>query len=151
MSLHRELEFRPVADPDDPDDWRPGSELAVVFDAAANMAVLGERLAPGDTIPLHRHRTDEAVVYLAGTVEVRLGGEKYEAQPGDVLLIPAGTPHSMRNTGDVVAEFRATFPSARVDIEYLERNPMPGTEGDQPQPPFAVDLHTGAVSPLDAG
>jgi hypothetical protein len=54
----------------------------------------------------------------------------------------------MRNAGDGIAEFRAVFPTARLDVEYLERNPAPGTEGLPPRVPFTLDLRTGTVEPL---
>jgi quercetin dioxygenase-like cupin family protein len=151
MSLHRDLHFQPLTDPNDPDDWRPNSELSFVVDGKTDMVVVAEHLAPGDAIPLHRHRIDEVVLYLAGRVEVRAGEETHKAQAGDIVFIPAQVPHSMRNTGDEVVEFRAVFPSVVLDVEYLERNPAPGTEAQPPQPPFAIDLRTGAVTPLESG
>ena len=90
MSLHRDIEFRPLTDPEDPDDWRPNSRFALV-----------------------------------------------------------GNVHGTRNTGEEVVEIRAFFPSAQLDIRYIERNPAPGTEGEEPQPPVVFDARTGAVSALD--
>jgi quercetin dioxygenase-like cupin family protein len=148
MSLHRELEYRPLADESDPDDWRPSSELAFILDDRTNMLVVAERLAPGDAIPLHRHRIDETVVFLAGEAALRVGDEIHAARAGDIVLIPAGEPHGMRNRSDAVVEFRAAFPAVVLDVEYLERNPAPGTEGDAPQPPFAIDLRTGRIERL---
>ena len=148
MNLHRELRFQPLTDPGDPDDWRPSSELAFVVDDKTEMAVIAEHLAPGDAIPLHRHRIDEVVVYLAGAAEVRVGDETHQVRAGDIVFIPAGAPHGMRNAGEQVVEFHAAFPSAVLDIEYLERNPAPGTEDAPPQPPFAIDLRAGTVTPL---
>jgi quercetin dioxygenase-like cupin family protein len=148
VGLHRDIELAPLADSSDPDDWRPGSRLGIIADPDANVAVIAEQIGVGDTIPLHRHVVDEVVFYLSGEVEVRLGDETYAAGPGDIVVVPAGVAHSQRNTGDSAAEIRAVFPSARVDIEYLERNPVPGTEGDAPQPPFVIDTHTGEVAPL---
>ena|SRR5581483_11199189 len=146
MGLHRDLEFSSLDDLSDPDDWRPGSEMALVADPAANLALIAERMGVGDAIPLHRHAIDEIVIYLSGEVEVRLGEETHTARAGDIMVIPAGVAHAQRNTGGSVAEFRAVFPSARLDIEYIEGNPAPGTEGDPPQPAFAIDTHTGEVS-----
>jgi quercetin dioxygenase-like cupin family protein len=147
MGLHRDLEFNTLDDGSDPDDWRPGSEMALVADADANLTVIAERMGVGDAIPLHRHAIDEVVIYLAGEIEVRLGEETHDVRAGDIMVIPAGVAHAQRNSGDSIAEFRAVFPSALLDVEYIERNPAPGTEGDDPQPPFAIDTHTGEVAP----
>jgi quercetin dioxygenase-like cupin family protein len=148
MGLHRDLEFTTLDDGSDPDDWRPWSRLALIAEPGADMAVIAEHIGAGDTIPLHRHTIDEVVFYLSGEVEVRLGDDTYAARAGDIVVIPAGVAHSQRNTGDSAAEIRAAFPSSRVDIEYLERNPAPGTEGDAPQPPIVIDAHTGEIAPL---
>jgi hypothetical protein len=43
---------------------------------------------------------------------------------------------------------RAVFPSHRIDIEYVERNPAPDTEGDAPRAPVVYDTRTGRVEPL---
>jgi quercetin dioxygenase-like cupin family protein len=148
MGLYRDLEFNTLDDGLDPDDWRPGSRLALVADPDADMVVIAEQMGVGDSVPLHQHTIDEVVFYLAGEVELRLGDETHTVRSGDFVVIPAGIAHSQRNIGSSPAEFRAVFPSARLDIEYLERNPAPGTEGDAPQPPFALDTHTGQITPL---
>lgn len=137
----------PLDDGSDPDDWRPGSRLALVVDRDADLTVIAEKIGVGDAIPLHRHAIDEVVFYLSGDVEVRLGEESHAVRAGDIMVIPAGVPHSQLNTGDSIAEIRAVFPRARLDIEYLERNPAPGTEGAPPQPAFMIDTHTGEVAP----
>jgi len=39
-----------------------------------------------------------------------------------------------------VLQMHAVFPSHRLPIQYLERNPAPGTEGNAPQPPITYDM-----------
>ena len=148
MSLHRELEFRPLTDPDDPDDWRPNSLFALVADPETDVAVIAEKVAAGDAIPLHVHRIDEVIAYLSGEAEVRVGDDLYEVKGGDLVFIPAGRVHGTRNLGRDVVEIRAFFPSARLDITYVERNPAPGTEGDAPQSGVLYDARTGEVEAL---
>jgi quercetin dioxygenase-like cupin family protein len=147
LGLHRDLEFNALDDGSDPDDWRPGSRLALVADPDANLAVIAEKLGVGDAVPLHRHAIDEVVFYLSGDVEVQLDDERHAVRAGDIMVIPAGVAHAQRNTGNSIAEIRAVFPSARLDVEYLERNPAPGTEGAPPRPAFVIDTHTGEVAP----
>ena len=148
MGLHRGLELRPMTDPGDPDDWRPNSAWAVVADDHAEMAVIVEELGVGDAIPLHRHRIDEVLLYDSGRAEVRVDDETYAVGPGDIVMVPAGAVHGTRNVGDEVVRLRAVFPTHRLDMEYVERNPAPGTEGDEPQPGVVWDARTGAVEPL---
>jgi hypothetical protein len=49
------------------------------------------------------------------------------------------------------SEPRAILPSARIDMQYVERSPAPGTEPDPPQAGVIWDTRTGEVEPLDAG
>jgi quercetin dioxygenase-like cupin family protein len=148
MSHHREFDFEPVADPGDPDDWRPNSVLALVADERADLAIIVEQIAPGDAIPLHLHRIDEVLLYEAGEAEARVGEETYQVRAGDIVIVAAGEPHGTRNTGADIVRLRAVFPSHRIDIQYVERNPAPGTEGDEPQPGVVWDTRTGTVEPL---
>ena len=149
MGLQR-LEFRPLTDSDDPDDWRPNSLFALVADPETDLAVIAEKIGVGDAIPLHVHRIDEVIVYLSGQAEVQVGADLYDVTGGDIVFIPAGKVHGTRNAGEEPVEIRAFFPSARLDITYVERNPAPGTEGDPPQLGVVFDAHTGLVEPIEA-
>jgi quercetin dioxygenase-like cupin family protein len=135
------VRFRPVSDPGDPDDYRPRSEWAVVVDPAdgsvgpvRSLGFVLDRVASGDRVPSHRHPIDEAIVIESGTAEVTLGDEVREVEAGSVVFIPATTPHGARNTGRDHCRILGVFPSDVVGVEYLERNPAPGTEGDAPKP-----------------
>jgi quercetin dioxygenase-like cupin family protein len=116
-----------------------------VSDERADVAVVAEEIGVGDEIPLHRHRIDEVLLYESGEAHVRVGGETYRVAAGDIVIVPAGEPHGTRNIGGEAVRLRAVFPSHRVDIEYLERNPAPGTEGQDPQPRAVWNTRTGAV------
>lgn len=55
-----------------------------------------------DVVPLHMHRWHtEHVTVLEGTGELRLGEGVHTIGPGDVVVIPMGTPHAVRSTGDL--------------------------------------------------
>ena len=56
------------------------------------------------------------------------------------MFVPAGTPHRTRNVTTSPVRIHAMFPSERIGIEYLERNPAPGTEDDPPQPVVVIDV-----------
>ncbi|MDL2294996.1 cupin domain-containing protein, partial [Ruminococcaceae bacterium OttesenSCG-928-D13] len=56
----------------------------------------------GACIGFHQHAEDSETFYiLSGTGEYDDNGAKTPVEPGDVLLLPAGQSHGMRNTGDV--------------------------------------------------
>jgi quercetin dioxygenase-like cupin family protein len=147
MAIIEELAYVPLAFEEDPDDYRPDSSLAIVIDPSrpdghfvSGLTIFCERIAPGDKIPLHNHSLEEVLFVDEGAVEVTLGEERRSAGPGAIVFIPEGTPHGFRNIGDGVVRIHAVFPSREVDIQYLERNPAPGTEGHEPQPPFVIDI-----------
>ena len=147
MAIIEQPAYRPLDFEDDPDDYRPDSELALVVDPSdgpgphvEGMSVFCERMAVGDEIPLHRHREDEVFFLVEGAVEARVGEETREIGPGAVVFIPGGMKHGFRNVGEEEVRIQAVFSSREVSIQYFERNPAPGTEGDPPGPPLAFDV-----------
>jgi quercetin dioxygenase-like cupin family protein len=148
VGLHRDFDLQPLTDPGDPDDWRPNSIWTLVAEESADVAVIIEEIGVGDAIPLHRHQIDEVLLYEAGDAEVRVDDETYRVQAGDIVIVPAGAAHGTRNVGSDKVSLRAVFPSHRIDMTYLERNPAPGTEDDAPRPGVVWDIRTGEVQPL---
>ncbi len=58
---------------------------------------------PGYQTPLHSHPYIEYLFIIDGTAEAWLaGGEDRPARlgPGDMIALPAATPHAFRNAGD---------------------------------------------------
>jgi uncharacterized RmlC-like cupin family protein len=106
---------------------------------ARDLGFIFERIAPGDRMTLHRHPFDGAVVIDAGAAEVRMGGDVRQVGPGTIVFIPRGVPHGTRNTGAQELRLHAVFPSEVIAIEYLDRNPAPGTEADPARPPWWID------------
>ena len=144
MSVIPSFEYLPMVG--DPDDHRPDTRWAIAFDPprddgafVGSLTCILERMAPGDAIPLHTHETDEVVFVVHGEGSYRLGSETTPVADGSVVFVPAGTPHGLHNTGPHPLALHAVFPSAELDITYLERNPAPGTEGDPVQPPMRFD------------
>ena len=134
-------------DASDPDDFRPNSKWTLLVDPTSadgahvdNITLVFEEIAPGDRIPLHTHPIHEVLIVDDGNPEVTLGDEAQAVGPGAVVFIPAGTPHGTRNATDQPVRVHAMFPSEVITIEYLERNPAPGTESDAPQPPATLDV-----------
>ena len=105
-----------------------------------DITLIIEEIAPGDRIPLHTHPINEVIVIHEETPEVTLGDDTQEVGPGTVVFIPAGTPHGTRNASTSPIRIHAMFPSERIGIQYLERNPAPGTENNVPQPAFTIDV-----------
>jgi quercetin dioxygenase-like cupin family protein len=65
---------------------------------------------PGYEAPRHTHFGEEIIYVLEGTIEYRIDGQPPRTvKPGDVLFVPAGTPHSAKNVGTTNAAELATY------------------------------------------
>ena len=144
MAIVDPPEFKPLLG--HPDDHRPDSTWALMVDPATadsefvrNVTIVRDTIAPGDGIPLHVHPTEEAVLIEEGEMDWRLGDETREVPAGGVVFIPPLTPHGSQNDSGQIARVTSFFPSPTITMEYLERNPAPGTEGDEPQPIQTID------------
>ncbi len=78
------------------------SKLAEGENASVHVAIVN----PGVKLKDHYHKfRDEIYVILKGKGEIRLNDRYIEVVEGDVVLIPKGTIHSIRNIGDEVLIF----------------------------------------------
>ena len=67
-------------------------------------------LEPGTVAPRHSHPGEEIIYVLEGTWEYTVGDSPPRTlKAGDVLFIPAGTPHSARNVGSGKGAELATY------------------------------------------
>ena len=66
--------------------------------------------APGAMAPNHNHPGEEIVYVVEGALEYALAGRPpITLKAGDVLFIPAGTPHAVKNVGNGKAAELATY------------------------------------------
>ncbi len=67
-------------------------------------------IAPGVTAAKHSHPGEEIVYVLAGSLEYRLEGQPPKVlKPGEVLFIPYGVNHEVKNVGTINASELATY------------------------------------------
>lgn len=65
---------------------------------------------PGIEAARHSHHGEEIVYIVSGTLEYRLDGRPpVQLEAGDILFIPNGTVHAVRNVGDRRAAELATY------------------------------------------
>jgi quercetin dioxygenase-like cupin family protein len=66
--------------------------------------------APGVVARAHKHPGEEIVYAIEGLLEYRLDGKPpVTLKPGEVLFIPAGTIHNVKNVGSGNAAELATY------------------------------------------
>jgi quercetin dioxygenase-like cupin family protein len=64
---------------------------------------------PGFVAPRHTHPGEEIIYVLEGTLEYQIDGKPSTVKPGDVLFVPAGTVHSVKNIGNGNGAELATY------------------------------------------
>jgi quercetin dioxygenase-like cupin family protein len=64
---------------------------------------------PGYVAPMHTHPGEEIIYVIEGTLEYEIGGKKSRVKAGDVLFVPAETPHTATNIGSDNAAELATY------------------------------------------
>jgi quercetin dioxygenase-like cupin family protein len=65
---------------------------------------------PGAVAPRHKHPGEEIVYVLKGTLQYRVEGRPPATlKAGDVVFIPYGTPHEVKNIGGDLASELATY------------------------------------------
>ena len=69
---------------------------------------------------LHTHPYDETFIVEDGTVTFTVGDEPVEATGGDILIVPAGTPHGFVNSGSTPLRQISIHPVAHMEAEWLD-------------------------------
>jgi len=94
-----------------------------------------ELLAPGATLPKHRHLVqDEILLIQGGTAHVWLGDQERDLHPGGLVFIPANTWISGKNIGATPIALTFVF-SAPGFEETMRCNSVPAGETPTPITP----------------
>lgn len=105
----------------------PRGSFARVFNGDQHgfpsVSLMMSELQPGEGPSLHRHEYGEIFVVEEGTGTFQIGETTVTATQGDVVLIPDGTPHAFRNSGEGILRLTAIHAASRVAIEWMESPP----------------------------
>lgn len=77
-------------------------------------------MQPGGGMPRHTNTVEHEQYVLRGRARVTIGDELHEVKAGDVVYIPAGTPHSYDALGEEPFEFLCAVPNQPDTIEIVE-------------------------------
>lgn len=99
------------------EEWEifPGSKIRIAARGEKMTAVLSTWEA-GSQSTLHSHPHEQVAFCLEGAMVFRIGEGEYLVKKGDVVLIPADTPHNQRNDAEETAVFAECFSPAREDL-----------------------------------
>jgi quercetin dioxygenase-like cupin family protein len=108
--------------PKEPVKGGKGTERQVLIgaDEGPNFALRKFIMQPGGGIPNHMNDVEHEQYVLAGRAKIGIGGEVTEVKAGDVIYIPAGTPHWYDVQGDEPFEFLCIVPNLPDRIEILD-------------------------------
>lgn len=88
-------------------------------DEAPHFALRRFIMEPGGGMPAHTNRVEHEQYVLRGRARIGLGDRVHEVKAGDVIFIPAGTPHWYRAEGDEPFEFLCVVPNLPDEIRLL--------------------------------
>ena len=90
-----------------------GSESTTVFENV---------LGIGAVVDWHKHEVEEVIITFSGEGECQTEEGVERFRPGETLIIPARTFHTVRSIGAVPLRMLAVFPSADVDAGTVRRD-----------------------------
>ena len=98
-----------------------GTERQVLIgpDEGPNFALRRFIMQPGGGMPKHTNTVEHEQYVLRGRATIGIGGETLEVVQGDVVFIPAGTPHWYRAHDGEPFEFLCVVPNGDDRIEVL--------------------------------
>lgn len=90
--------------------------------AGTGVTILEHPLAPrGLAAPIHTHtREDEYSFIFEGTVGFDIGGDVFEAGPGDFVIKPRDIPHAFWNAADTPARICEIISPAGFEQYFIE-------------------------------
>ncbi|WP_437590254.1 cupin domain-containing protein [Sorangium sp. So ce1000] len=91
--------------------------LAGPRDGLRSVEVWMQTIAPGAQTPRHRHACEEVIVVLRGSGTCEIDGAALTFGPGSTLIVPAGVPHQIANTGKEEMHVVAALGAAPVTVE----------------------------------
>jgi len=95
-------------------------QVLIGADAAPNFSLRRFVIQAGGGMPRHTNTVEHEQYVLGGRARVSIGDEIHEVKTGDVVFIPAGTPHSYDTLGEQPFEFLCVVPNRPDAIEIVD-------------------------------
>ncbi|WP_274365286.1 cupin domain-containing protein [Paenibacillus thermotolerans] len=82
--------------------------------------VIAFELDPGCSLGEHKEDVEEILYVIGGKAEITVGGEIREVTEGELVVIPEGIVHAIKNIGEAPAKFLGFFPSTNHISTFTE-------------------------------
>lgn len=98
------------------------SPTAALFEGGDSVpvSIFVTQYEPGGRVAQHLHPYPEVFVVHAGTARFTVGGEDTVVAAGNVVVVPADTPHGFACEGDATLRVMSVHPSPSVEQVNLE-------------------------------
>ena len=103
-----------------------------------NTAVVYFEIEPGYRLGTHTDSAEEILLVLEGEAEVSLGDEEGRLSAGEMALVPATMPHSLRNVGEETVRVAGFF-SSNVIVSTFDQPLMPFDQRVVGTPPVLAE------------
>ena len=120
----------------------PAVEMRVLEDGSTTGHRLGISVStlgphtPGP--PQHRHRKhDEGFYVISGIVRFTVGEQDHDAEPGTLVMVPPGAPHTFANSTDEPAVMLTVF-TPDLYVQYFRDLADAGPGGPSPDEMRAI-------------
>jgi quercetin dioxygenase-like cupin family protein len=99
---------------------RQGGDLRILdgADHGLHTSVMQSVIAPGGGPRRHRHPHAEVFVFQDGTGSFEVDGKSFDAEAGDLLIVPPNAWHGFANTGSTPLRLVAIHENPRAVIEW---------------------------------
>jgi mannose-6-phosphate isomerase-like protein (cupin superfamily) len=111
------------------------------------ISILFVEARPGEGPALHKHPYWEILLVLEGRASCVVGGQEIAVEAGDIVTIPAETPHSFVNTGAAALRQVDVHLSSRFVTVWLDA----GAKGPSFGGPAQSAVHERRTSGSDSG
>ncbi|HUQ98737.1 MAG TPA: cupin domain-containing protein [Gemmatimonadaceae bacterium] len=97
------------------------------------MSMLVSEVGPGLTIPIHRHRNEDEIIFIhTGQGIVTMGNRRVPSSAGAMLYAPRGVWHGVENTGADTLTWCAIWSPAGFEQYFLEAASLISRPGAPP-------------------
>ncbi|TKT77347.1 cupin domain-containing protein [Aquamicrobium sp. LC103] len=97
--------------------WQGAIELGA---HGAGLCLIFNMTVPGRGPRLHRHPYPETFIVRSGRALFTVGDEEIEASAGQIVIVPAHTPHKFKSLGPDLMTSTHIHESGSFDTEWLE-------------------------------
>jgi len=99
---------------------RTTRQVLISPEEGPNFAMRKFTIEPGGEMPLHTNTVEHEQLVLNGKAQIVIDGNVFDVKKDDIVLIPAGIPHSYKTIGNEPFEFLCVVPNKKDVIEIVK-------------------------------